>query len=154
MLFGSCQLIVTSTNYFQIVRRQCCLVAGYLKASMSQDIVFTGIPSIKVLPSCENIQFPLLWATFPCQSWSSQRRKRNINIKAPLGPAATPIWVGWVTTAPRVVGFQVWIWLIQILCWHRAEKLFHSSKSRLLQSEILSSLQSWQTSVPSIIPRQ
>ena len=56
----------------------------------------------------------------------SRRRKRNINIKAPLGLAATPIWVGWVTTAPRVVGFQVWIWLIQILWRHRAEKLFHS----------------------------
>ena len=49
----------------------------------------------------------------------SQRRKRNISIKAPLGPAATPIWVGWVTTAPGVVGFQVWIWLIQILWRHR-----------------------------------
>ena len=57
----------------------------------------------------------------------SQRRKRNISIKAPLGPAATPIWVGWVTTAPGVVGFQVWIRLMQILWRHnRAGKLFHS----------------------------
>ena len=59
----------------------------------------------------------------------SQRRKRNISIKAPLGPAATPIWVGWVTTAPGVLGFQVWIWLMQILWRHRAGNYFTPAKA-------------------------
>ena len=111
------------------MRRQCCLNVGYLKASMSQDIVFTRIPSlsrcclvVKIYNSHCFEQLSPVNRGPPL----SQRRKRNISIKAPLGPEATPIWVGWVTTAPRVVGFQVWIWLIQILRRHRTENLFHS----------------------------